>query len=119
LSDEKNKPVGSSFEDFLKKEEIFEETTTKAVKRVLSSQISQSMKEKGISKMEMAKRMRTSRSQLDRFLIPSAHQTALENGYIGVGLAPEGTVIYQRLASRRARPSDAIQQALKKSEAEL
>jgi hypothetical protein len=50
----KKKHIGSSFEDFLKEEGIFEETTTQAVKRVLSWQISQAMKEKGISKMEMA-----------------------------------------------------------------
>jgi antitoxin HicB len=36
----KKKHIGSSFEDFLKEEGIFEETTTQAVKRVLSWQIS-------------------------------------------------------------------------------
>jgi hypothetical protein len=58
----KNKHIGSFFEDFLKEEGIFEAATTLAVKRVLSWQISQAMKEKGISKIEMAKRMRTSRN---------------------------------------------------------
>lgn len=70
--------VGSSFEDFLKEEGIFEETTTQAVKRVLSWQISKVMKEKGISKMELAKRMHTSRSQVDRFLDPNNDKVLLE-----------------------------------------
>jgi hypothetical protein len=74
----KNKHIGSSFEDFLKEEGIFEATTTQAVKRVLSWQISQAMKEKGITKMEMAKRMQTSRSQLDRFLDPDNDKVLLE-----------------------------------------
>jgi len=74
----KNKHIGSSFEDFLKEEGIFEEATTQAVKRVLSWQISQARKGKGISKMELAKRMRTSRSQLDRFLDPNNDKVLLE-----------------------------------------
>jgi hypothetical protein len=74
----RKKNIGSSFEEFLKEEGIFEETTTQAVKRVLSWQISQAMKEKGISKIEMAKRMHTSRSQLDRFLDPNNDKVLLE-----------------------------------------
>lgn len=72
------KYIGSSFEDFLKEEETYEEITTRAVKRVLAWQISEAMKEKGISKMEMARRMRTSRSQLDRFLDPNNEKVLLE-----------------------------------------
>lgn len=72
------KHIGSSFEDFLKDEGVFEETTTQAVKRVLAWQVSETMKKKGISKIEMAKRMRTSRSQLDRFLDPDNDKVLLE-----------------------------------------
>jgi hypothetical protein len=72
------KHIGSSFEDFLREEGTFEETTTQAVKRVLAWQVSETMKEKGISKIEMAKRMRTSRSQLDRFLDPNNDKVLLE-----------------------------------------
>lgn len=74
----KKKRIGSSFEDFLKEEGIFEETTTQAVKRVLAWQVAQAMKEQGISKIEMAKRMHTSRSQLDRFLDPDNDKVLLE-----------------------------------------
>lgn len=72
------KHIGSSFEDFLKNEGIFEEVTTQAVKRVLAWQVSETMKAKGISKIEMAKRMQTSRSQLDRFLDPDNDKVLLE-----------------------------------------
>lgn len=72
------KHIGSSFEDFLKEEGTFEETTTKAVKRVLVWQIAAEMKARGISKLEMAKRMGTSRSQLDRFLDPDNDKVLLE-----------------------------------------
>ena len=66
----KNKHIGSSFEDFLKEEGAYEETTTQAIKRVLAWEISEAMKKECISKVEMARRMQTSRSQLDRLLDP-------------------------------------------------
>lgn len=72
------KHIGSSFEDFLKEEDIFEEATTQAVKRVLVWQIAEAMKAQKISKLEMAKRMHTSRSQLDRFLDPDNDKVLLE-----------------------------------------
>jgi len=73
-----NKRIGTSFEDFLKEEGAFEETTTQAVKRILAWQVSEAMKKNGISKVEMAKRMQTSRSQLDRFLDPNNDKVLLE-----------------------------------------
>ena len=51
----KKKHIGSSFEDFLKEEGVFEETTTQAVKRVLAWQVSETMKKKGITKIEMSR----------------------------------------------------------------
>ena len=72
------KHIGSSFDDFLKEEGIFEEVATQAVKRVLAWQIAEAMKEQKISKLEMARRMHTSRSQLDRFLDPDNDKVLLE-----------------------------------------
>ncbi len=72
------KNIGSSFEDFLKEEGTYEEIHTQAVKRVLAWQISETMKVKGISKSEMARRMHTSRSQLDSFLDPNNDRVMLE-----------------------------------------
>jgi len=74
----RNKHLGSSFEEFLKNEGIHEEATTRAIKRVLAWQISEAMKAKRISKSEMAKRMQTSRSQLERFLDPDNSKVLLE-----------------------------------------
>ena len=74
----RNKHVGTSFEDFLKEEGLEEEATAHATKRVLAWQVSKAMKEKGISKSEMAKRMQTSRSQLERFLNPDNSKVLLE-----------------------------------------
>ena len=62
--------VGSSFDDFLRGEGTLEETTSTAIKRVVAFQIAAAMKEQKISKVEMAKRLDTSRSQLDRLLDP-------------------------------------------------
>lgn len=62
--------IGSSFEDFLKEQGTMEETTAIAVKRVLAWQLRQAMAQKQLSKNQMAKAMRTSRSQLDRILDP-------------------------------------------------
>lgn len=62
--------VGASFEDFLKEEGTYEATTEQAVKRVLAFQLVEAMKEQKISKVQMAKQLETSRSQLDRLLDP-------------------------------------------------
>lgn len=59
---------GSSFDDFLKEEGIYEEVTATAMKRVLAWQIAQAMKKQRVTKSAMAKRMRTSRAALDRLL---------------------------------------------------
>ena len=63
--------AGDLFEDFLKEQGTYEETTEQAVKRVLAFQLAAAMEEQHISKVEMARRLETSRSQLDRLLDPS------------------------------------------------
>jgi predicted XRE-type DNA-binding protein len=65
-----NKNLGGSFNDFLKEEGILEECTETAIKRVLSWQIEQEMKKNNLSKSAMARKMKTSRSSLDRILDP-------------------------------------------------
>ena len=47
-----------------------EEATEQAIKRVVAFQLKAAMKEQKISKVEMARRLETSRSQLDRLLDP-------------------------------------------------
>ncbi|HWG17239.1 MAG TPA: helix-turn-helix transcriptional regulator [Acidobacteriaceae bacterium] len=66
----KKKNIGSSFDDWLHEESIYEEVTAVAIKRVLARQISQKMAEQKLSKTDMARRMNTSRAALDRLLDP-------------------------------------------------
>ena len=61
---------GSTFDDFLKEEEIFDEVQARALKRALTEQLEESMEAAKLTKLEMAKKMATSRSQLDRVLDP-------------------------------------------------
>jgi antitoxin HicB len=70
-----NPHIGSSLEEFLEEEGRLGEATETAVKRVLAWQIEEAMRTLNISKAEMARRMRTSRSQLDRLL--SSRHTAV------------------------------------------
>jgi antitoxin HicB len=64
------KNLGSSIDDFLKGENIFEETQAQAVKEVVAWQLAKAMKKKKISKARMAALLKTSRSQVDRILDP-------------------------------------------------
>ena len=59
---------GSSFDNFLREQGLYEEVTSAALTRVLAWQLKEEMQRLGISKVEMAERMGTSRSQLDRLL---------------------------------------------------
>ncbi|MER8784331.1 hypothetical protein NKH60_24295 [Mesorhizobium sp. M1006] len=58
-----SKHMGSSFDAFLQEEGFHREATAHAMKRVPAWQIEQAMAEQGISKSEMAKRMKTSRER--------------------------------------------------------
>ena len=62
------KNMGSSIDDFLKKENIFEESQAQAVKEVVAWQLAEAMRKKKISKNRMATLLKTSRSQVDRLL---------------------------------------------------
>ena len=64
------KHMGSSIDDFLKEEGIFEEAQAQAVKEVVAWQLDEAMKEKKISKARMATLLKTSRTQVDRLLDP-------------------------------------------------
>lgn len=70
--------IGSVFDDFLKDEGTYEATQAIAIKRVLAWQIGKAMKEQHLTKAEVARRMDTSRSQLDRLLDPARDSVTLE-----------------------------------------
>lgn len=62
------KHIGSSIDDFLKEEGIFEDAQAQAVKEVVAWQLAQAMKRNKISKNKMATLLKTSRTQVDRLL---------------------------------------------------
>jgi plasmid maintenance system antidote protein VapI len=64
------KHMGSSIDDFLKEEGIFDEAQAQAVKEVVAWQLAEAMKRNKISKARMAALLKTSRTQVDRLLDP-------------------------------------------------
>jgi len=69
--------IGSSFDNFLKEEGIYNEVTVRAIKRVIARQLDALMQDEGLTKSALAKRMNTSRAQLDRLLDPDNESVTL------------------------------------------
>lgn len=78
MSSKKKGRIGSSFEGFLRAEGAYEEASALAIKRVLAWQLESAMEKEHLTKNEMARRMRTSRSQLDRILDPDNDKIQLD-----------------------------------------
>jgi antitoxin HicB len=70
-----DKHMGSSIDDFMKEEGIFEEAQAQAVKEVVAWQLAEAMRVRKISKNKMATLLKTSRSQVDRLLDPTSDIT--------------------------------------------
>lgn len=75
----KEKHIGSSFDDFLKEEGIYDEVTVAATKKALAFKLQQLMKELHLSKAALARQMNTSRSALDRLLDPTNTSVSLQS----------------------------------------
>ena len=73
-----NSHIGSSLDDFLKEEGLYEDATDYAVKRMLAWQVEKATQEQGITKAEMARRMGTSRAHLDKLLDPDNDKVQLD-----------------------------------------
>ena len=67
---ELNPHSGSNFDDFLLDNDILADVEEVALKRMLAYQIKNLMKSQSITVTEMARRMKTSRSSVDRLLDP-------------------------------------------------
>jgi DNA-binding Xre family transcriptional regulator len=65
-----SKHIGSRFDDFLEEGGVLAEAESIAVKRVIAFQLKVFMKEQKLTKTQLAKRMKTSRSALERLLDP-------------------------------------------------
>lgn len=73
-----NRHRGSSIDDFLKEEGVFEEFQARAIKEVIAWQLAQAMKEQNLSKRRLAAIMHTSRTQVDRVLDPEDGNVTIE-----------------------------------------
>ena len=65
-----SKHIGSNVDDFLEQEGVLAEAEAVAIKRVLAFQLAELMKAQKLNKTQLAKRMKTSRSALERLLDP-------------------------------------------------
>lgn len=73
----KKKHIGQGFDDFLQEEGIYEQVQLNALKKTLAHQIKTMMYEQGIRKTEMASRMKTSRSSLERLLNEESYNVTI------------------------------------------
>lgn len=67
-----------TFDDFLAGRGMLEACEDHAIKDLLAEQLAAAMKEKGLTKVEMAARMKTSRRQLDRLFDPTVPSVTLD-----------------------------------------
>jgi antitoxin HicB len=75
MTKKRNPHIGSSLDDFLKEEGLFEELQVQTIKEVVAWQLEQAMKKKRVSKASLAKMLRTSRTQVNRLLDPACDIT--------------------------------------------
>ena len=68
----RNVHIGSTLEDFLEEDGLREEVYGEAAKRVVALQLREAMKASGTTVSEMARRMETSRSQVERVITPNS-----------------------------------------------
>jgi predicted XRE-type DNA-binding protein len=65
------KPIGIDFEAFLRDEGILDDVEAAATKRVIAHQIAREMERTTVSQSELARRMKASRSSVERLLDPT------------------------------------------------
>jgi predicted XRE-type DNA-binding protein len=71
----KNQHWGSSLDDFLNDEGIYETFKAQAEKEAIVWQLKKAMKARKITKKRMAELMQTSRTQVDKLLNPAGNVT--------------------------------------------
>jgi DNA-binding phage protein len=68
----------TTLDEFLDEEGINEEVTLNAVKRVIALQLEEEIRAKRLTKADLARRMHTSRTQVDRVLDPEQGNVTLD-----------------------------------------
>ena len=85
----KRKNIGSTFDSWLREEGLYEDVSATAIKRVVARQVEAAMRQKGLTKAEMARRMHTSRAALDRLLDP-------DNGAVTLSTLQKAAIVVGR-----------------------
>jgi antitoxin HicB len=67
-----------TFDDFLASKGMLETCEDHAIKELIAEQLADAMDKQGLTKVEMAKRMQTSRRQLDRLFDPAIPSVTLD-----------------------------------------
>jgi antitoxin HicB len=83
-----NTHIGSDFDEFLREEGMLDDAESVAAKRVIAFQIAREMERANITQSELARRMKTSRSAVERLLDPanpSVTLSTLERAASAVG----------------------------------
>ena len=70
-----NQHWGSTLEDFLNEEGILKEAKATAATRVVAWQLAEEITKQGITRTELAKKMHTSRAQVNRILNATGNVT--------------------------------------------
>jgi antitoxin HicB len=97
-----NQHIGSSLDEFLAEEGILETSQSFAIKQVLAWQIARFIEQQGLTKADMASRMNTSRSALDRLLDPnndSVTLKTLQNAAATIGAHLEMKLVFNKEAA--------------------
>jgi DNA-binding Xre family transcriptional regulator len=66
----KQKHMGSKFEDFLAEEGILEECRASAIKFKIAHELQKAMAQRELTKADLARKLRTSRTGVERLLDP-------------------------------------------------
>lgn len=102
----RNPHEGSSFDEFLREEGIFEEVEAVAIKKVVAALLDDAMKEQKISKVAMGKRIGTSRSQLDRLLDPNNPSvTLLTLTKAAAAIGKRVKIVFEDAPKRNPKPA--------------
>lgn len=91
--------IGATLENFLEQEGLRDEVYAEAAKRIVALQLREAMKKTGTTVSEMARRMSTSRSQVERIIGLEAESVTVNS------LAKAAHVVGYRLDMRLIKPN--------------
>jgi predicted XRE-type DNA-binding protein len=75
MSKPKNRHIGTSLDDLLREEGIYEETEAQAIKELVAWQLAEAMRARKLSRARLAVLLKTSRTQVNRLLDPTHDST--------------------------------------------